>query len=141
MGLFHFIFIFLQVTWRSTHYVKNDVFMFRTELEKLRRDNKSCTRLFTGFILSKHGIVEQWEPVLGSQDLPGDTGTLGNPRTFQDPWDPWNLFQSPGPRGTSRTLWNLGNLPGTTGISRDVMREKDFLGIIKSFYIYETTMF
>ena len=33
--------------------------------------------------------------------------------------------------------WNPENLPGTTGIPRDVVREKDFSGIIISFYISE----
>ena len=50
--------------------------------------------------------------------------------TFSDSWDP---FQTLGLLGIPRTSRDLENLPGTTSTFQDVMRGKDFSGIIISF--------
>ena len=60
------------------------------------------------------GIVQKWHSVL----------------RLQDPQDARNLL---GPHGPLGTLWDSENLPGTSGIPRNVMLEKDFLGIITRF--------
>ena len=58
-----------------------------------------------------------------------------NPRDTQDP------FQPPGRLETFKTPLDPENLPGTTGILRDVMRKKDFSGIIISFIFKKLQFF
>ena len=45
-------------------------------------------------------------------------------------------LEPPRPLPTSRTQCDPKNLPGTTNIPQDVMRKKDFSGIIVRFLLY-----
>ena len=60
------------------------------------------------------------------------------PGTFGIHRDPRDLLQPPGFR---RTPWDLENFSGTTGIPRDVMREKDFSGMVIKFFIFKKLQF
>ena len=71
------------------------------------------------------GMVEKWDP------FPGLLGTPQNPWDSRVPLGPSRPLAISGtpqnPLGRRESPWNY---PGTTGIPWDVMREKDFSGII-----------